>query len=451
MDGDWSYGRSLPRAKVPMKERGYVAMGIGTTSKSVALTYVSKVDRRFDEAGGGDARTVLRLALRGDARRLRKALRKQNRHKDILNVRDKMGRTPLHISAYAGSARAASTLLEYALEDLQTRREKSLKRLKSKRRSLYLHGYSNSSKEAANEWYKDQCANIERENQFAEEREWHNMLSAADDNGWTPVHFAAQHQDPTMMRDLMHGYGVNEKSRELYESKANYDASTGEKCQRVDAVHPISLSVVHRLRRELVNAVDASGSSALHIAAASGNVEGVKILMRYGADPMLLNLDGDTPIQLAANWVTRKALRAPASPRKLRNKRTAKNISQTLRATLAYDDDVDERWGLNLQSALHVACISGDIISVEELIDAGADLDLKDANGYTALHHCQNASCAERLLENGASIDAVTNNGHTALHIAALAHEEDHEDYSLNPNVMLLVRQGADVDARTLT
>ena len=195
---------------------------------TVALTHTKINAQDIDGVIGRGVRKVFHSTLRGDAKKLRTTLRDQNRHRDILNETDALSRTALHIASYAGSTTVASTLLEYALEDLQVQRESALKRLKQKRRSLQSLGYGNESGSAAHEWWKEQCKNVEREHQFAEERAWIGMLRAQDANGWTPIHFAAQHNDPLMMRALLDGYGINFKNTELFERGATYDAHTGE-------------------------------------------------------------------------------------------------------------------------------------------------------------------------------------------------------------------------------
>lgn len=42
-----------------------------------------------------------------------------------------------------------------------------------------------------------------------------------------------------------------------------------------------------------------NGESVLHVAVLGGHVDIVKLLLRYGANPVLKNLDGSTPTQLA--------------------------------------------------------------------------------------------------------------------------------------------------------
>ncbi len=75
---------------------------------------------------------------------------------------------------------------------------------------------------------------------------------------------------------------------------------------------------------------------------------------------------------------------------------------------------------------LMLAAKARDSVSVRYLIDKGAKIDQKDANGFTALMHaCASGSTnsAQFLIENKADINARSNTGDTAISLA-LAHEK---------------------------
>ena len=92
------------------------------------------------------------------------------------------------------------------------------------------------------------------------------------------------------------------------------------------------------------------------------------------------------------------------------------------------------RWEANNCAADdRVACI-------KLLIDAGANLEAVDLNGYTPLQFAANFANAEivsLLVDAGANVNAVTNYGSTALHLAA------------SDCVEVLLAAGADVNVRT--
>ena len=91
------------------------------------------------------------------------------------------------------------------------------------------------------------------------------------------------------------------------------------------------------------------------------------------------------------------------------------------------------RWEANNCAADdRVACI-------KLLIDAGANLEAVDLNGYTTLQFAANFANAEivsLLVDAGANVNAVTNYGSTALHLAA------------SDCVEVLLAAGADIDVR---
>jgi hypothetical protein len=73
------------------------------------------------------------------------------------------------------------------------------------------------------------------------------------------------------------------------------------------------------------------------------------------------------------------------------------------------------------QSLLHLAVILGFTEVVEFLIEHRIDIDLRDKNGYTALHFAaigRAVTCARRLLSAGADTDIVDARGRTARDVA---------------------------------
>jgi uncharacterized protein len=48
------------------------------------------------------------------------------------------------------------------------------------------------------------------------------------------------------------------------------------------------------------------GYYALHLAAAKGQIETVRMLLKHGANPALLNANGKTPLQVAGNNIIKK-------------------------------------------------------------------------------------------------------------------------------------------------
>lgn len=77
-----------------------------------------------------------------------------------------------------------------------------------------------------------------------------------------------------------------------------------------------------------------------------------------------------------------------------------------------------------------------DLATVDVMVEAGANVNVRDANGMTPLHLCSNERCVERLLEAGADPNARNLQGETPL-VAAV-------QYNMAPKIQLLLEAGAD-------
>jgi len=86
---------------------------------------------------------------------------------------------------------------------------------------------------------------------------------------------------------------------------------------------------------------------------------------------------------------------------------------------------------------LHLAALYCHEQVVRALIEAGADVDAKDALGLTPLHYASCASVAALLLDAGADVDAAGATGLTPLHLALD-----------RPLARLLIARGADKNKR---
>lgn len=94
-------------------------------------------------------------------------------------------------------------------------------------------------------------------------------------------------------------------------------------------------------------------------------------------------------------------------------------------------------------TTLMAASHEGDLEIVSDLIARGADLEAKDADGYTALMYACNrgqADVVRQLLQAGADVDAADNQNSTPLMFAA------QHDYV--PVVRMLIEAGASHHAR---
>lgn len=100
-----------------------------------------------------------------------------------------------------------------------------------------------------------------------------------------------------------------------------------------------------------------------------------------------------------------------------------------------------------LNSALHLACVGGNVDIIELLIEKGANINSKNKNDDTPLHlaavseKCQ-WSAIKLLIDAGANVDSINNSKVTPLHISA---QRGRRDVS-----QLLLERGADVNLKNV-
>lgn len=120
------------------------------------------------------------------------------------------------------------------------------------------------------------------------------------------------------------------------------------------------------------------GSSALHIAAASRNVELVKLLTARGGDPNLLRKDGHTPFSVAVMAGDAEAAGALLD--------AGADIARRYDPTEKIPDPVEAITVVReRQTIMHIAALSGSPAMVEFLKSKGARLDEKNGSGETPL------------------------------------------------------------------
>ena len=161
----------------------------------------------------------------------------------------------------------------------------------------------------------------------------------------------------------------------------------------------------------------------LIVASKYGHTNAVNVLLQYGANVALTDKSGRTALHFAAG--------------------SSDNSCEILRCLIENGADIDKGRNDN-QTPLMIAAQKGHVSVATFLIEHGANVDLQDENGNTALHHtlygsdvsCEILSC---LTGSGADVNGVNKVKHTPLMIAA---KRGH----LNA-LTLLIKHGAhDVD-----
>ncbi len=161
-----------------------------------------------------------------------------------------------------------------------------------------------------------------------------------------------------------------------------------------------------------VNAKDNEGRTPLHCVAEEGYTEIAELLIAHGADINAKDAQGWTPLDLAMERGHQGIIRL-----------------------LSKSGDVS--------ISINMAAYAGDLQRVEKFIDEGADVDAKDEEGQTALHHAAKGAdieMVELLIAKGADVNAKDNDSRTPLCVAVWG---GHKDV-----VELLIDNCADINAR---
>lgn len=148
-----------------------------------------------------------------------------------------------------------------------------------------------------------------------------------------------------------------------------------------------------------IEARDAYGSTPLLLAAESGDLPSVQLLLQLGADWSRATSDGASPLFIASQQghlpVLQCLLQSGADVRKARK----------------------DGW-----SPLYIASLNGHLPVLQCLLQSGADVRQVNNNGWSPLHiasrngHLPVVQC---LLQSGADVRQVNNNGWSSLHIAS--------------------------------
>ena len=150
-----------------------------------------------------------------------------------------------------------------------------------------------------------------------------------------------------------------------------------------------------------IDLTDASGKSALMVAAKAGNSELVKLLLDKGAQPEKTNNNGGNAVMFAC----------------------IKGDIETVRLLLSNGVNVNAR-GSNGWSALMIASAKGHAEVVTMLLDEHADVNTVDVYDWTPLHRASfenNEQVVKVLLAAPQlKLDARDDQGATALHHAAI-------------------------------
>lgn len=196
--------------------------------------------------------------------------------------------------------------------------------------------------------------------------------------GWTPLHQIAYTRRPNtgvnnpgvVPRDTLDSLTL---ARKLIARGAN---------PNVQATKNPDVTSVGRKR------LTEEGATPFWVAAQTLDLSYMRLLVEHGADPLVANATGDTPLLAASGLVIEKPGESPGSPEEVA---AAVNFLLTLGAdatTVDHDGN----------TALHGVAIWGSNDAVEMLVKSGAKLDAKNKRGLTPWRIAEGAVFEDAVL-----------------------------------------------------
>jgi len=168
------------------------------------------------------------------------------------------------------------------------------------------------------------------------------------------------------------------------------------------------------------------GKTSLRAAAHFGRTEMVQLLLDLGLDPDVRDDWGWTPLHVAINPETAKALidgganiHAKAKDgNEAIHSLIGENMLDSVKYLLSLGVDVDAL-GKNNITPLHQAVIFNHVDGAKMLLENGANIEAADNNGMTCLHFARSEAMVKFLIKNGAVVNSLATDKTTPLHYAS--------------------------------
>jgi ankyrin repeat protein len=199
-------------------------------------------------------------------------------------------------------------------------------------------------------------------------------------------------------------------------------------------------------------APNSRGETALHLCVAWCGADLVELLIEKGGGVKAKDHEGSTPLHVACRQPSASArgmlsgnlleepARFPASRSALREDSARGRLehAHVVETLIAEGAELDARDSHGV-TPLQLAVASGAFWNAKLLIEHGADVNVADEFGTTALYRAQESGSAELLVEHGAAVNAADRDGNTPLHQAISSGRAEVAD--------LLLARGASVSA----
>ena len=215
-------------------------------------------------------------------------------------------------------------------------------------------------------------------------------LLTTDENGWTPLHYAAHGKDVDSAETLLACGAIDQPDR-------NGQSALHLAIMSTDA--EMVQMIIERGHAD-INADDCLGRSAIHLAASVGVPLVCMSLLRAKAQVNIMDADGKTPLFYACQA----------------------GYTDAMRTLISAGGDVgalDDQGS----SVLHAAALGGSSAMCKYLAEHGKlDINARDLQGMTPLHVAvkeEDARVVGSLIVSGADVGVVDHSGNAPLHFAA--------------------------------
>ncbi len=197
----------------------------------------------------------------------------------------------------------------------------------------------------------------------------------ADANGYTSLHRVVRDSD----------YGINLAAKDdiltivksLLKHGANPNARLAQdKEKAAEEIKNGNVAIEGKRTAVTVDEIILQGATPIFLAAEVNNLDAIKALVSAGADPLLANERGTTPLMMAAG--------AGTDVQREREPEERATAVETAKFLVEHGADVNAA-GQYGWTALHAAAYQGLNDVIEYLVSKGAKIDQKDEFGQTAL------------------------------------------------------------------
>ena len=273
-------------------------------------------------------------------------------------------------------------------------------------------------------------------------REGDPRINAGDENGWTPLHWAAFLENADAI-DALLNRGANPNAQ----AKSDESEFSDEAMKTL-----VDLGVIGKDDADSLDKVN-SGDTVLGIAVYADSQQIIAALVEGGADVHKKDGQDLTALHIAANADARAVAYeliergANIEARGFRewtplHVAATENSGSVIAELIVRKAKVNAR-DQNSLTPLHLAALSNAGEAIKELAERDANLEARDEDGDTPLHlavHGKKGNAIVELILAGANINAWDDKGYTPLHRAA---QNNHADL-----IEILCERGAHVNAR---